>query len=92
MIPSHMRYNSPVERKAEQGDSDGRETARKAGLGKRLRFLLAQRFHKAKRAKVINNNNNALIKRFEILTTDQTRTFSQGLNCVRSGLRTLKVL
>lgn len=33
-ILSHMRYNSPVDRKAEQGDSDGRETARKAGLGK----------------------------------------------------------
>lgn len=41
MIPSHMRYNSPVERKAERGDSDGRETARKAGLGERLRFLFA---------------------------------------------------
>lgn len=59
MIPSHMRYNSPAERKAERGDSDGRETARKAGLGKRLRFLLDQRFHKTKRAKVVNNNNNA---------------------------------
>lgn len=34
MILSHMRYNSPVDRKAEQGDSDGRETASKGGAGK----------------------------------------------------------
>lgn len=30
MILSHMSHDSPVDRKAEQGDSDGRE----AGLGK----------------------------------------------------------
>lgn len=34
MILSHMRYDSPLDRKAEQGDSDGREAAREAGLGK----------------------------------------------------------
>ena len=34
MILSHMRYNSPVDCKAEQGDSDGRETERKGRAGK----------------------------------------------------------
>lgn len=34
MIVSHMRYNSPVDRKAEQGDSDGWEMTRKGGAGK----------------------------------------------------------
>lgn len=65
-ILSHMRYNSPVDRKAEQGDSDGRETAREAGLGKAE--IPAQRFHTAKRPKVINKN--VVMKCSGILSTD----------------------
>lgn len=34
MILSHMRYNSHVDRKAEQRDSDEQEAARKGGAGK----------------------------------------------------------
>lgn len=34
MILSHMRYNSPVDRSAEQGDSERGETRGKGGIGR----------------------------------------------------------